>query len=358
MGISGSISLTALLNGTTLNGHAAVINGPLVQRYNKTTSTYIPNFATMSDNAKPFVYAHINRTDTGAIMVPTAVTFAYNGVALSFDANGACTTTGYTTIFKKIVKSVTIGSNTYQMPSLVIIGNLYSSSNTDNDIITINGTCEIAGKSLSFAEISQLVTIGETEGNQYDLYMSASGDTYLNDTNNSVVLTAHANLNGAQITDLSGYSIKWYKITTGGDVLLGSGQTVTIGVGDVDSQMNIRCDILTSNAVVASAYGTVYDASDPLEMQFAVTGITGSQIREGETAVITPHVVKRSSGEIYKENNAEVYTSFNFKTTNNAGSNYILSNETAASFMGSSASISFADTQAAGGAISLYVSAS
>ena len=68
--------------------------------------------------------------------------------------------------------------------------------------------------------------------------------------------------------------------------------------------------------------------------------------------------MKRSSGEIYKENNAEVYTSFNFKTTNNAGSNYILSNETAASFMGSSASISFADTQAAGGAISLYVSAS
>lgn len=351
MNTSNSFSFTALLNGTTINGHAGVINGPLVQRYNKTTGTYVPNFATMADNVKPYIYPHLNRSDNGAIMIPSSVTFAYNGTVLSFDVDGNCTNSN---LFKKVTKTVRIGGTDYNMPALMIINNMYSVSNTDNDMITISGTVEIGGQSISFSSIKAPVTIGVTEGNQYDLYITASGDTYLTDTNKSVILEATAMLNGAIITDLSGYQLKWYRLTD--NALLDSDSLLEVGVADVASRLDVRCDLIVSDTVVASAFGTVHDATDPYVLAFDITGITGDQIAEGQTAVVTPHVRKRSTGEIVKDTGGnEVYADFTFNTTNNAGAAFKLSAHPATSFTGSSASISYADVISSGGCINGYV---
>ena len=356
MSVSGSFSFTALLNGTTINGHAAVANGPLVQRYNKTTSTYVPNFAALADNVKPYVYAHLNRSDNGVLVIPNAVTFAYNGTVLTFDGNGICTNTGLESTFKKMTKTVTIGGTAYDMPSLVIVGNLYSTSNVDNDLITISGTIEISGQSIAFSSVKCPVVIGEVEGNQFDLYITSSGDNYLTEAQKQVTLNASAMLNGALITDTSAYTFKWYKISGGGSTLLGTGASLLVDVAAVDSQMDIRCDILSGPTVVASAFASVYDATDPYIVALDVTGVTGDKIGLGQTALVTPHVKKRSTGEIVKDDsNNEKYTSFQFYITNNAGAAFVLTGQTQTTFTAPSVSITHADLLAAGGAINGYL---
>lgn len=356
MKVSSSFSFTALLNGTTINGHAAVVNGPLVQRYNRTTGTYVPDFAAMADNVKPFVYAHLNRSDTGAVVTPVSVEFRYNGVLLTFDAGGACTNIGLEAIFKKATKQVTVGASTYQMPALVVIGNLYSSSNVDNDLITISGTVEIAGQSVPFSAVKQNVVIGEMEGNQYDVYISADGDIYLTEASQNVTLEAKAMLNGALMTDLAGYSFKYYKVSGSGETLIGSTQSKTISVADVDSQLDVRVDLIKGASILASSFITIYDATDPFIVRVDITGVSGDMIGEGQTAVVTPHVVKKSTGEIHKEGGSEVYNSFAFNIQDNAGAAFLLTGRPTASFTAASASISYADIVRAGGGINGYIS--
>lgn len=51
--IEGGFTLVALMDGTTINGILRVEGLPLIQRYNKGTNHFIPDFEKVAENEQP-----------------------------------------------------------------------------------------------------------------------------------------------------------------------------------------------------------------------------------------------------------------------------------------------------------------
>lgn len=101
MNLEGGFTLIGLMDGTTINGFIRVEGTPLVQRYNKGTSQFIPDFEGLADNMKPTLVTILRDVATGEIMIPHEITYKYNGVTLTFGSDGLSTNGGMTGYFKK-----------------------------------------------------------------------------------------------------------------------------------------------------------------------------------------------------------------------------------------------------------------
>ena len=70
MNLEGSFTLIALMDGTTINGTLRVEGTPLVQRYNKGTVVFIPDFTALPENSRPTVVINLRDISYGSILVP------------------------------------------------------------------------------------------------------------------------------------------------------------------------------------------------------------------------------------------------------------------------------------------------
>ena len=343
--INGSFQLFALLNGVNIRARMGIINGPLRQEYKKGTNICTPDWETSA--SKPLVYAHLNRDDNGAVLVPNTVDLFYNGVRVAFDAEGLSTTGNLAGVFRKSIKSVSIGGNDY--PNMIvfeIIKNIVPVSNYDNDTILLKGTTEVGGQSLEFDAISETIEIVETVGSSTTLFLD--GDTDVTTDSPTAILDAHVLVDGNSPADLSAYLAKWYKVV--GDVAtqVASGVwTYNVQAADIDGSTTYRCDLIlvSTSAVLSSDYINVTDYTDPYRVNLYVDGITGEQIKEGETAVYTAKVEKDDGTE---DQTAQT----TFTVTDNAGALI-----PALSGVKQSINVAFQDVINAGGGISGYVSA-
>lgn len=352
MNLEGSFTLIGLMDGTTINGFLRVEGTPLVQRYNKGTSQFTPDFETLADNKKPTLVVVLRDVATGDVMIPQEITYKYNGVTLTFGSDGLSTNSGMTGYFKKIDNySATIGSQSYQLTALRVMKNLVPISGYDNDRISVSGTIEVGGQSVAFNELSKDVVIQESTGNAYDVIISDDKGGALTEAGESLICTATLYKDGVEVTDYSGHTYQWVKLLGTGDTNWGTSRTQKVTAGDIDNILKLRCDIKSGGSVIASGFTQITDYSDPYYVDFNITGITGNAIRSGETAVVKPVARKRSDGTDGGVSN------WDWNIRNNAGNAFILSDKESETFNAATVSISYADIKRAGMGISGSVSA-
>lgn len=340
MNLDGGFELIGLFDGTTVNGILRVEGTPLVQRYNKGTNVFIPDFEAMAENVRPTVVLILADTASGAILVPQSIEFRYNGMLLTFGANGLSTNSGLAGFFKKMdAYSASIGGRTYNLPALRVMKNLMPISGYDNDRITVSGTIEIGGASIAFQELSREVVIQESTGNQYDVIISNNKGSRLVSAGESLTENVRVFKDGVEMTDYSGMTFEWYKMLGAGDEAWGTGRIKNVTTSDVNNVLKLRCDAKKNGTLLASGYDEVTDFSDPYLMRVKISGILGNTVRRGETAVMTPVAVKRSTGEEVPS----LITNWNFSIKDNAGAPFVLTGKSAASFTADKASVTYED---------------
>lgn len=340
MNLEGAFTLIALMDGTTINGTLRVDGTPLVQRYNKGTDVFIPNFEALAENGRPTVVVILRSVADGSILIPNTIEYRYNDLLLAFDSNGLSANVGLAGYFKRLTAyAANVGGKTYNLPALRVMKNLVPVSGYDNDRITVSGTIEVNGSSVPFNALSKEVVIQESTGNQYDIVVSNNKGSQFTQSGESLTETARIFKDGIEITDYTGFTYKWMKMLGSGDTAWGTSRTQAVSTSDVDNVLKIRCDVFLNGSKIASGYDEVTDFSDPYYLNVKITGITGNSVRSGETARLTPVAVKRSTGE----ENPSLITTWNWSVKDNAGAGFILSGKSAATFTGASANVTYDD---------------
>ncbi|MEL5895054.1 hypothetical protein AAE250_16365 [Bacteroides sp. GD17] len=340
MNVEGLFTLIALMDGTTINGTLRVEGTPLVQRYNKGTDVFIPDFTKLAENSRPTVVVILRSIADGSILVPQTVEYRYNDLLLTFDSNGLSTNSGMVGYFKKLTAySANIGGKTYQLAALRVMKNLVPISGYDNDRITVSGTIEVGGTSVAFNGLSKEVVIQESTGNQYDVVISNNKGSQFVSAGESLTETARVFKDGIEITDYTGFTFQWVRMLGAGDSNWGTARTQVVSTSDVNNVLKLRCDVSKGGSKIASGYDEVTDFSDPYYMVTKITGISGNCVKKGETATITPVAAKRSTGEEVPS----LIKSWSFSIKDNAGAAFILTGKSAATFTGTNCQVSYDD---------------
>lgn len=355
--VESGFSLIGLMDGTTLSGYIRVEGYPLNQRYTPSTGAFVPDFEAVGypEDKLPTAILIITNTSNGSVEIPqiSTLVWKYNGIELKFGADGLCTTSGLVGVFKRIdTRPTVVGGQTYNLPALQVRKNLATEviSGLDNDRLSVSGTVEMDGNSISFAEISKEVIIQESTGNAYAI--NIEGDRTITEDNTSVTQTCVIYKNENVLSDYTGITFKWEKIISTGNVTMGTSRTQVVTNNDVDSVLILRCTAtIGEESQSLSAVVAITDASDPYEVQFNITGITGNCIRKNETALITPKVIRRSdSSEVVS------VSSWTWYIRDNKGNNFTLAGKDSHTFEAASASITYADIRRADMGISGSVS--
>ena len=154
--IESSFNLFGLLDGTTLYGMIRVDGCPLVQRYNKDTDVFTPNFEAVGAT-KPILVAIIRDVASGNVLVPTALTWKYNGIDITFDPETHLSTNdGWQGVFEEDNSySTKVGSTSYVLKAIKVLKNLVPISGYDNDRISVSGSVELGGHTFEFNQLNK-----------------------------------------------------------------------------------------------------------------------------------------------------------------------------------------------------------
>lgn len=340
MNLESGFTIIALMDGTTINGTLRVEGTPLVQRYNKGTNAFIPNFETITESSRPTVVLILRDISDGNVLTPQKLEWRYNDLLLTFDSNGLSTNAGMVGFFKKTdAYSTNVGGISYNLPALRVMKNLVPISGYDNDRITVSGTIEVSGTSVGFNALSKEVIIQESTGNQYDVLITNNKGSQLLTTGESLTDTVRIFKDGVEVTDYISYTFQWVKMLGTGDTNWGTSRTQVVSTSDVDNVLKLRCDVKKDGSLVASGYDEITDFSDPYYVILKITGISGNTVRKGETAVITPVAVLRSTGE----EKPTLIKSWTFSIKDNAGVAFVLTGKSSATFTAASISVTYED---------------
>lgn len=353
--VEAGFTLIGLMDGTTLNGFLRVEGNPLVQRYNKGTNVFVPDFEAdgFPEDKLPTAVLVVRNTSDGEIVIPQkALTWKYNGVALTFGGDGLCTSSGLTGVFKKIYeRSTVIGGKTYKLPALQVRKNLVPISGYDNDRISVSGNIEVNGNAVAFAEISKEVIIQEMTGNAYAMSITDDKGFYLVTDNDQLTAKCNIYKDGNELSGYEGITFKWEKLLGTGNVTMGTARTQVVKNADVDNVLLLKCTATISGETISDIV-TITDVSDPYEVFFEITGITGNTVRNNETATIKPIARKRSDAS-----QTATVSSWAWSIRDNEGEPFTLTGKSAATFDAATAQVTFADIKKAKMGISGSVSA-
>ena len=343
--VEAGFSLIGIMDGTSINGFLRVEGNPLVQRYNKGTSQFIPDFEAdgFPEANLPVAVLILRDTSDGSVLIPqpAGIVWKYNGIELTFGSDNLCTTSGLEGVFKKIDSRTTqIADQSYNLPAIQVLKNLVPISGYDNDRLSVSGSVEVSGNSIPFSEISKEVIIQETTGNAFTMSITDDKGFYLVTGTDSLTAKCTIYKDGNEVSDYTGVTFKWEKLLGTGNVAMGTARTQTITNDDVDNVLLLRCTATLEGESISDTV-SITDASDPYETYFEYTGITGNAIRKNETAVVTPKARRRSDGQ-----NAKV-SSWAWSIRDNSGAGFILTGKDSATFNAASATISWADMKRA-----------
>ena len=353
--ISSAFRIIASMDGSTISGSLRVDGYPLIQRYTEGTEKYIPDFASLAESDRPTVYPVLRDQSNAQVLVPNQYVWKYNDVELTFGSNGLSTNSGMAGKFKRIdAYRVNISGQQYSLQALRVMGNLASSTNHDNDSISLDGSIEVSGSSVSFKGISKDVIIQQSTGNQYSAVIVNNNESALTNDVSSITEQLQIYKDGVLLTDRTGITYKWYIIRPTGNRTLGTAATQTITRDDIDSYGVVACDISAGGSVVATAYDPVTDYGDPYDVRWDVTGMTGDRCQPGETPTIKPVPVKRST----QQDNESLVSTWNWAVWDNKGAGFTLSGKTGSTFTAKSVTTSYNEIISASGGLSFIVSAS
>ena len=249
--VSGGLNISLLQNGdnlnTTLNATA-----PLYQTFKKGTQDFSPNWATMSDLDRPVIYPRVYSVMENRVIVPSDISWKYNNVAMTFDAQGIATAPD---IAAGKIKQIDYNG----AKALRMIGNVASETNNDSDIITFLGNVTSSGQTVPVsADITLLIEEGSN--NLYRLFLVMTDDVIDNDEE-SLSMKAILYNNGALVATGAQFEFT----DQAGNVLRvkGSSDTFVITKAMIDSELMVVCKAYVNNNIVTQEQRQVWDATDP-----------------------------------------------------------------------------------------------
>lgn len=339
----GGITITGTIDGTSVMGEVAVINGPLLQYFDG--AAVKPDWAAKwadgaGANLVPTLYPKMHDSATGADLTGTVslTEVRYNDTVVVWGQDGKATAPSI--IAGKLLKTTyTYGANTIEV--VKIIGNPASeATNPDDDRIAFYGTCVSGGGQVAFQNVGKNIEIRRLESTErYDIYLTVpeNYESYISRQASGAtkptrrLATLMKNGEAVSASAMTGYVFKWADITdktvqelsNGNGITIStttvSGDTITIDEAAVNSMMLLRCrcyDGSGANAnVVATAVIPVFDLSDELQVRWMVSNYPWSsgnteteyvgdedssqviQMRRGDQLVFRPVVFNRSTGQ-------------------------------------------------------------
>ena len=262
--VSGGVNISLLQNGDNLNT-VLLSNLPLYQTFKKGTQDYSPNWATLPSAQQPIIFPRIYSVMEAITMIPTNVSWKYNGIAMTFDGSGIATAPS---VCAGKIKQIDYNSS----KALQIIGNIASDTNNDSDTITFTGRA--SGTDVS-AEITLLIE--EASANLYRLFLNMADDV-IDGAETSLTMTAALFNSGAQVAT----GVQYEFLDQAGAVLRAKSTTPTFEItrAMIDSELMVVCKAYVNDIVVAQEQRQVWDSSDP----FVILCDQGSSVRQRATA--------------------------------------------------------------------------
>lgn len=294
--INGGITITGVIDGSSVLGEIAVINGPLLQYYDGASvkPDWAAKYAT-NPSSVPTLYPKMHDSATGEDLTGTVLLtrVTYNDTDITWGNDGRATAPAI--IANKLKKeSYSYGGRTIEC--VKFIGNPASeSTNPDDDRIAFYGTCVSSGGAITFSNVGTNIEIRHLESTDvFDVYISVPSayDSYIKRngaTGQTIPTRRLATLmkNGEPVSasEMTGYTFEWADITnktvkvltnsdpgiTIGTTVSPFTDTITIDEAAVDSMMTIRCRVKDgSNQAIATSVTTVFDFSDELQVRWMV----------------------------------------------------------------------------------------
>ena len=217
--VQGSVVIRRLRTGQTLLLALKSTGAELYQTVTADGKTVAPSWT--ADGTHPVIVPEGRSLATGQKAATLSDwTWSYLGNALSFDDNGACTTSGFEKTFK-VVKAT---------GQLEIIGNLASKNNMDNDTLTFRAKVTVGGVS---AVLEKDIEVVIAQGGATSWWGNVSADNVvLTSDAETAKLTTTLFSGGSQVTD---YTVDWYKSAVDAAHKMGvTGKEITVGRSDVD----------------------------------------------------------------------------------------------------------------------------
>lgn len=271
--------------------------GYSLAQYWDTTLQKVVNTDFTVHNAK--IYPQGYSSLEGKIIVPESGSWHLGSPTaepLTFDSNGNCTKSGYTSTFK--ISRIIV--NSVELPCLVICGNLCSANDLYTKHIYFTGTYN----GMSFT-CHQEVLVQVAMADAYDIIISklgdsGEGDTVITSDDDWVQLTPYMIRGGIQV---AGASYKWEKLINGAWTAISN----TSGLTEISGNGVIKIFEAAVNGLeyfrVTATLGTstvrktvdIADTHDPYYLDDGCS--TSAGVKAGETVTFTPKVYVRSTNQ-------------------------------------------------------------
>ena len=266
--VSNRFYVTAIDDGTTLHG-ALQSTKPLSQAW--TGSAAVPDWAN-ADN-RPVIY--LTLMEGSSYVLPESVyKWKYNGVEIDFSQG----------VFEKVTYIPQGYSSA--VPAIRINQNMASSENVDVDIISFEGSYEMAGAQVGFSASATIRITTVTSGGLFGI-IEFDGEKNITEKGQQIRMFGTLfDGSGNEIT--SGYTAAFYlndennliKTTTPLD------RFAVVNEGDIVDSAVIICKFTYSeNGQTYTAYDTIDDQQDPEFMYIQYNGANGNaaSLKKGET---------------------------------------------------------------------------
>jgi len=172
---------------------------------------------------------------------------------------------------------------------LEIIGNLASKTNTDNDTLTFSAKVTVDGVSAVMEKNVEVVIAAGGASSYYGNVRAVNG-TILSADVPQTALETSLKLGGS---DVSGYTVKWYKNVRDTAHLLSSFNPAKVTRADVDGTTLFIADFVVGGTVVYTDGIVLLDTADEYNLSSATTG----DIADSGNVTVTATLYKAGTNE-------------------------------------------------------------
>jgi hypothetical protein len=278
---SNALTIRRLRNGDNLILRLAENGKPLFQSITD-TGTPVPDWSQSTN--QPAITASVTSTRGNAVTI-ISVVWAYNGITLTFDSTGACTTSGYTSTFKTTNNGATLN----------IINNLASKTNTAADNIDVTVVAQVAGVEYTLTG-GKTVTITPMSSAGYVGVLSAAS-AYLDTDNQQTTVTAQLYQDGQPVQQFYIMVYRNGNSFASGDTQ-GNGFTgFNVARANVDGEQVFVVDFKldsVSGTTIARQSIRIADISDEYQLVLSITS-ANKEVSEGNNVTVAAQVYKTTA---------------------------------------------------------------
>jgi len=303
--ISNKFIVTALSDGYTVTGEL-VATRSLWQAIDNGGNP-LPDWESSPESERPLLYPLLQ--SGGSVISPLTDVWKYNNETITFNSStGLSTNAGFAGYFKRITTSVPGTSPSVSVPALRIMKNLAATStNEDNDTISLSGTVNINDATLPF-DAMQTVTISKAGASSAvgELRLT-DGKSTLNGDNDTVEIQAVLHSNTINTANTN-FHVEWWwngskqRETTGTGTTLSQNHKIQVTGAEVTDYVVIEARFIDLGGTqIAVAYVGIDDIGDVDQMQFAYTiyelsGTVPTSVVQNNTTAAT---LKSGQGVLY-----------------------------------------------------------